>query len=208
MRDGRLYLAVPPAGSPVTVADAKAWCQIDGDDHDALLARMISAATGNIDGRDGWLGRALVTQTWELRLDCFPRSIRIPLPPLQSIASITYVDGNGVIQTLDPAAYQVKGVGGLGPATVVPAYGTSWPTVRDDAEVVTVRFICGYPSTGGSPEDVGDGIPHAIRQALLIMVADAFEQRETFQIGSVASKVPVTADAEGYLAPYKVHFFA
>jgi len=52
-------------------------------------------------------------QTWRRVTDHFPSCgwLCLPLPPLQSVASIKYYDTDGVQQTLDAAVYQVSTAG-------------------------------------------------------------------------------------------------
>src|SRR5678809_194962 len=105
-----LELITPPEETPVTLEEAKAHLRIDHDDDDVYVQGLIDAATGMVDGRYGSLGRALEPQTWELVLDrfpCWPYHICIPLPPLLSVDSITYTDGDDVEQTIDSADYEV-----------------------------------------------------------------------------------------------------
>ena len=53
-------LIAGPGEEPVTLAEAKAWCRIDGADDDALLAALIAAARLQVESLTG---RALMTQS-------------------------------------------------------------------------------------------------------------------------------------------------
>ena len=55
------------------------------------------------------MGRALLTQTWDMYLDEFPCAgeIIIPLSPLQSVTSVSYVDQHGATQTWASANYRI-----------------------------------------------------------------------------------------------------
>ena len=64
-----LRLVTAPAQEPVTLAEAKERLRITGDSFDADLHSLLRAARQEIDGSSGWLGRALITQTWDLVLD-------------------------------------------------------------------------------------------------------------------------------------------
>lgn len=82
-----LYLIEPPEQDEVlTLADAKQHLRVDFEDDDGVIESYIAAAIQNIDGRDGWLGRALVEQTWELRLPDFGGSV-IPICPNPAAAA-------------------------------------------------------------------------------------------------------------------------
>jgi hypothetical protein len=159
----RLVLVTPPTVEPLTAAEARARLNIGSDTTDDVLGALITASRQMIDGGQGWLGRALITQTWRLLLDAFPgcdagrgfnrwrseewdsnTQIRIPLPPLQTITSISYVDRDG--------------------ATLAPAYRKTWPVTRYQPDAVTIEFVCGYGSTG-------DKVDEPIRSAIALQVA-------------------------------------
>jgi hypothetical protein len=190
-----LQLVSAPAVEPLTVAEARARLNIGSELTDAVLSALISAGRQMIDGVDGLLGRALVTQTWDLVLDHFSgmnrpletgfygssdhggygsryddihrmhrhrHGIVIPLPPLQSVTSVNYIDTDGVNQTVDPATYLVqKGT----PSHIVLANGATWPSVNITVPgSVTIRFIAGYG-------DKGTDVPEPIRTAIALQAS-------------------------------------
>lgn len=122
------------------------------------------------------LRRSLITQTLDLYLDKFPgvdywltdrRNQRddddvILLPPLQSVSTITYVDTAGATQTLAADQYLVDAVSQ--PARIAPAYGVSWPSTRDQANAVKVRFIAGYGAAAA--------VPACVKQWMLVKIAE------------------------------------
>jgi uncharacterized phiE125 gp8 family phage protein len=69
-----LILVAGPAVEPLTAAEAKARLNIGDEVSDDVMKALISASRNMIDGRDGWLGRVLITQTWDMVLDRFPTS--------------------------------------------------------------------------------------------------------------------------------------
>jgi uncharacterized phiE125 gp8 family phage protein len=162
-----------PTEVPVTVAEAKANSNITGTSQDDEIEAMIASATEQLDGKDGILGRALCTQEWELLLDAFPcgSEIKVPLPPLQSVESITYVDANGDTQTLATSVYAVDVASE--PGVVSLKYGQVWPTTQTQRNAVTIAFTCGYGEAGDVPE--------RIKSAIKLMVGDLFENREAQQ---------------------------
>lgn len=185
-----LKLITPPATEPITVADAEAQSRWDMADEAALVEGYIAAARQKAET---YLRRPLITQTWELALDTFPGTlgaIKLPLPPLQSVTSITYIDTDGTLQTLDPALYKVDD--SSEPARIVPAYGKTWPATRDEIAAVKVRFVCGYG-------DTAESVPMCVRQWLLLNVADYFENRETVQVGQRLAFVDAKTLADGLL---------
>ncbi|MER8371740.1 head-tail connector protein [Mesorhizobium sp. M1406] len=198
-----LTLVTPPDVFPVSLAEAKAQLSIQVTTvHDAMINRMIAAVTAKLDGEAGILGRVLVTQEWKLTLDCFPTEIVVPLPPLQSVEEITYVDAAGDEQTLATDKYTVLGIAGSKRARIVPAYGKSWPTPRDFAESVTVSFTAGY----GDDEDA---VPEPLRAAILLHVGHLFENRESTIVDDrTAFSVEETPFGfDDLIAPYRLWGF-
>lgn len=158
-----LKLITQPSGTPVDQATAKAHLRVIGTSEDALITLYLKTATAALDGPEGALGRALLTQTWELVLDAFPAGdIELPLSPLQSVTSVKYFDPDGVEQTLASGRYTVSTVSGT-----VKVDSDGWP---ETGGVVTVRFVAGY----GAADDV----PAPIKAAILLHVGDLFENRQ------------------------------
>lgn len=213
-----LKLIAAPEVEPVTLAEAKAQLRITTSDSDDMITALIQAARQQLDGNDGWLRRALVTQTWELTLDAFPcREIRIPLPPLQSITSINYDDRDGLEQTVSASAYDVDAVGQ--PGWVVPVRGSPWPVAMSAINAVRIRFVAGYPPSTDSPPDLRLNVPRPIKQAILLMVKNLWGLGErnlfissedvigvgsrSFVVSENAARV-MNAAAENLLSTYRV----
>lgn len=186
-----LQLVTPPTETPVSLDEVKSHLRIDTDDEDDVLTAFLAAATQSIDGKDGSIGRALVTQQWRLYLDHFPvamlpnapytRSpyvtqirrfdILIPMPPLQEVTAIEYLDQDNVWQTLDPSDYIVDSV--TEPARIAPAFGKMWPLVNvglTSTNAVKVTFTAGY----GDPS----AVPDTIKLAIKLLVGSWYENRE------------------------------
>ena len=166
----------PPDDEPVSMEDVQGQTRIDDLSGEAGAVSLFISAVR--DRAETITRRALLTQTWELVLNDFPGSmggIILPLPPLQSVASITYVDTAGALQTLDSALYQVDS--DSEPARIFSAYGTYWPETQESPACVRIRFICGYG-------DTSDTVPAAIRQWILMNVANLYENRETETVAS------------------------
>src|SRR6185369_8190715 len=94
-----LYLIAAPESAVVSLDDMKEHLRVDADntDDDDVIDAFTAATTQHLDGRDGLLGRALIDQTWELRLSWFPcyGLLRLPLPPLIEVVSVKYIDADG-----------------------------------------------------------------------------------------------------------------
>jgi uncharacterized phiE125 gp8 family phage protein len=179
-----LTRAVAPVATPVSLAEAKAHLAVTHASDDTIIQLYLDAAVARVDGAEGVLGRCLVTQTWDYRLDAFPAEIKVPLPTLQTVTSVKYFDPDGVEQTMDSADYIVAG------QRIVPG-DDGWPDIDTERPyAVTVRFVAGY----GLAADV----PAAIKAAILLYVGDAYANREA--AGDQAFENPA---AMRLLRPYK-----
>jgi uncharacterized phiE125 gp8 family phage protein len=191
-----LNLVTAPTVEPVTLSEAKTDLRVTADDEDSLITSMIQAARGMAETITH---RALTTQTWDWKLDGFPnRWLEVPLAPLVSVSSISYIDIAGATQTWSAAEYIVVDAGAMtAPGRIVPAYGKSWPNPRGLPNDITVRFVAGY---GGA-----SSVPAEIRWALLLIVGELYARRESALVGATIVNVPYSA--EMLLSPYVVRTF-
>lgn len=180
-----LVLINAPEDLPVTLDEAKTHLRVDGTDENDLITALIQSAVSHMDC--GWIGRALMTQTWELRIDRFSDEITIPYPPLQSVDSVKYIDENGVEQTLSTDVYRVL----LGePAKISLKYGKSWPSTRDELQAVRITFTAGYET-----------LPAPLKSALLLHIGTLYRDREA--TGQQQVELPMAYEA--LLLPFKVY---
>lgn len=129
-------------------------------------------------------GRQLVTATWLLSLDAFPRgggwafldspmilpdphTIRIPKCPLQSVSSVQYYDLGDTLQTLASTVYDVDAR--TDPGRIVLAMNQVWPVTRLKPGAVRVTFVAGYGAASSVPE--------TLKTAIKLTVASWFENR-------------------------------
>ena len=176
-----LSLITPPTFDPVTLAEAKAQCRVTSSEEDGLIAGYLLAARRHCENHTG---RVFATQTWEMKVDggwptVFDRPtvqqrqrIVLPNPPAQSVTSITYIDTTGALQTLATNQYAFSKGDIFG--FIEPAYAVSWPSVRNQLETVTVRYVAGYGTLGDFPD--------TIRQAILLLVSHFNERREAVSV--------------------------
>lgn len=186
-----LVLTSGPVSEPVTVAEAKAHLRIDGSAEDALFASLIVTSRLHIEAA---LGLALVTQSWQLRLDAWPpdASVDIPLRPLQSILAIRVRDTAGIAALVPAETYQVDLVSA--PPRIFPV-GVTWPAPGLRRAGIEIDLTAGYGSAA-------DNVPAPIRQALLMLVAHWYEHRDPVEIGSSEARIP--AAVSQLLQPFRV----
>jgi uncharacterized phiE125 gp8 family phage protein len=170
---GYSTLITAPANPVVTLAEAKEHLAIEFSDDDDKIAAFVEAATGLFDAAgEGYLGRALVTQTWQLTLPKFPGSghFVLPVPTVQQITGITYYDADNAQQTLSASTYRLTVTGEF--ACVDLVAGEAWPSTYDRADAVAVQYEAGYG-------DDGSDVPLPIHTAICIMAASYYEGRAT-----------------------------
>lgn len=188
-----------PAEEPVTLAEAKAHCRVLHSAEDDLLSALVVAARQHVE-QVTW--RALITQVRELTLDRWPYSWRdgsdaVPLPggKVSVLDSVTYTATDGSNVVLDPASYVAAIT--REPALVYPAWNTVWPTLRDERGAVRIQYTTGYGDAAA--------VPQAIKQAMLLLVAYWYANRESVAVGTIATELPQAVAA--LLAPFRMMEF-
>jgi len=170
-----LKLITPSAVDALSLVEAKAHLRVSHTDDDTLIAALTKAACTYAEA---FLGRALIDQTWDLYLDTFPTGadteIKIPLPPLIEVTSVTYDQPSGLAAVIDPGDYYVDSVSQ--PGWVVTSGGFTWPTPLDAINAVRIRFRAGYVDNNSPP---GNAVPEDIKSAIKLTLASLYEQRES-----------------------------
>ena len=139
-----------PTKEPIHLTEAKIHLRAGGAVSEAA-ALLYTAEDNNIAacvaaGRNAaetaqW--RALVLQTWDMYLDCFPggNSIELPLPPLRAVSGIWYTDSSGDITEFTEYSVDLSSERGR----IVLDYESYWPTITlGPNNPVHIRFKCGY----------------------------------------------------------------
>jgi len=182
-------ITVAPAAEPLTLADAKVHLRVDHSDDDALITANITAARGHVEARTG---TRLYTQTVSLKADDWSDLDSLPIAPVQSIASISYVDTSGAAQTLAASVYDTR-LFGLEPSIALK-FGQSWPAMQDRS-LLTVVAVVGYGAAGAQP-------PETIH-AMKLILGDLYAHRETVADGGLS--LPLAASVDALLSNHKKH---
>lgn len=188
-----LRLITKPVGDVLTLDEAKAQLRVIGDHEDELIQRLLDTEIERMDGPYGVIERALLTQVWELIENAFPaeREIELPLPPLQSVDEISYVDVHGNTQILPADQYEVDIYGLVGRIALKPS--ASWPATEKGLNKVVIRFTCGYGEA--------DVVPLSLKHAMLLRMSHHYEYREN------TSMLDLKPNPDGYMAlvaPYRM----
>jgi uncharacterized phiE125 gp8 family phage protein len=176
----------------VTLAEAKLHLRVDFSDEDAVITRLIYAAT---DQAEIYMGRSIEKRLHTLKLKEFPSGrepLLLPRPPLANVeTSITYFNTAGSSASI-LVADLIEQTGEE--PMVVPARYASWPSVDDQRPLpISIPYQAGYTNAAA--------VPSLIKQAILLQVGALYEFRENL------SETPAAKIALGFhdlLRPYVV----
>lgn len=188
---GQPIRVVAPTSLPVSLAEAKTHLRVTHSDEDAMIAAYLRAAVARAEE---FTGLGLLQQTWQQTFPAFANPMLLYRRPLLQVGSplaavqVTFLDTAGALQTLDPGVVVVTGIGAaIAYGAVRLGYGQMWPTVYSAQDAVTITYTIGFGTTASS-------VPETIREAILVMVTDRFENRGSMHEGSV-DELPFGAEA-------------
>lgn len=171
-----------PDNEPISRGEAKEHLAIaaGSTSHDVYVDGLIAAARWHFERMTN---RQLVSAQWELTLDDLPSGtgeLLLPVDPVQSVVSVTYVDSDGATQTFSDYALNTLRT----PARLKPTYNNVWPGVRSDPDAVTIVFHAGYET-----------VPADAKHALKLLIGHWFANRETVVTGTISTNLPIAFGA-------------
>ena len=181
LEEARDHLRLVASGSPLSHPD------------DATVEAYIKAATGYAEDRTN---KVFAQREFTLKRASFQRVMELPVFPVLSVDTISYVDGDGTTQAMDASNFQT--VIDRTPAFIVLE---DVPSVDDKTfNAVTITVTVGIESDNSPPD--ADKIPEQVKQAIKLMVGHFYENREAVNIGNITATVPFATDA--LLWPHRV----
>lgn len=171
MRFRSLKTLSRPVVEPVSLAEAKSHCRVDGTQDDGYIQGLISSAREWVES---YMDETIIHTQYVMKLDQFPAEITLPRPPMATAGTttavaITYtVDSSGQTATLSTSQYRVDR--DSMPGTLRPLYGEVWPPHLMDYNSITVTWW------GGRHSDASD-VPQRIKTAILWLVGMWYERR-------------------------------
>jgi len=163
---------VSGGSDPVTLAEAKAQMRVLHSNEDALIERIISAASQHVENR---IGRNLVKRTVTYKREGFPQfgaPIVLPRPPVISITSVAFVDAHGDTIALSADDYVLL----PGPVEYRLGCVKTWPQAPRGRQSVTIVYESGY---GAAASDV----PEDLRHVVMMLVHHFYEHRSAVMAG-------------------------
>ena len=178
-----------PAKEIWTLNEVKNYLKVDTSADDTLITTLLQSAR---EVAERYLNQALITQTITEKLDRLNSPVLyLSVSPVIAVSSFQYADSQNTTQTYNSSNYIVDTF--EKPARLSVAYGKTWPTLYGNINDVTITYTAGY---GTEPS----GVPMQIRQAVLMMVADGYDNREDY-----VKKLPTAS--EYLLDQYRVQLF-
>jgi uncharacterized phiE125 gp8 family phage protein len=152
-----------------TLSEVKNYLKVDTSADDTLITTLLQSAR---EVAERYLNQALITQTITEKLDRLNKPIiYLSVSPVISVTSFQYADSQNTTQTYNSSNYIVDNF--EKPARLSLAYGKTWPTLYGNINDVTIVYTAGYGAAASN-------VPMQIRQAILMMVADAYDNREDY----------------------------
>lgn len=171
-----LTLLTKPTVYPVTIDAAKQHLNVEHNDDDTLIESMVAMAT---EYAETYTGLDLVQRTWSYSIDEFPVDhLTLPKAPVVSVSGVTYTDvtTSPESNTVSTTVYGLESSSDRA-AFLYLKYGQYWPQHTRMHNGITIQFVSGFDSFG-SPADLRGNVPDAVKFAILMMVGDAYNNRE------------------------------
>jgi uncharacterized phiE125 gp8 family phage protein len=165
-----LIKTVQPTTEPVSLAEAQLHLRLDTEGSppshpdDTLVQTLISASRENAEQ---YTGVSIAQASYKIKSFVDKDHIKLQTFPVTSIESVSYVDEDGLTETVDASLYEINNF-----------YRPSRLYLKGNAFRVelTVKFSAGY-TDGQSPNTFPT--PAGVKAAILLMLGNLYENRET-----------------------------
>lgn len=164
-----------PGTEPLSLSEAKAHLRVTADSEDALITDLIKSARMYCENTTR---RPLISQEWEMYIDCFPPLLRVEKTPVVSIDKVSYIaedTEDGSYTDLEEDTDYQTDLKSMFPR-ILPAYGKCWPDTRCVMNAVRVQFTVGYANASK--------VPGPIKQAMKLLISSWFNNREAIVSGN------------------------
>ena len=181
----------------VSTSEAKTHLRVSTSADDDYIQNLIFAATEQIEKYINCVILEAACVQW---CDTWTDTLELYYSPLINSRSLTvthikYYDDNDTLQTWDAANYVVDNV--HTPARIGIKANLDYPTVSERIAPIIITYTSGYSSVSQVPAD--------IKQAILIMVGQWYENRQVAVVGRSVGTIPMTA--EYLIEKYKARTF-
>jgi len=176
-----LTRTIAPVSGPISLTEAKSFCDIQHDLKDADISAFIDTAAADVEN---YTGLALGVQTWVYRAGSWPacgRIVELERSPLVAVSSVKYYpSGGGAQATVSSADYYVAT--GKRPGFVEFKDTYSFPALAVRHDAVEITFTAGW-------SDVAT-IDPVLLHAVKLTVRELLDRPDTIITGTIVSEVP------------------
>lgn len=175
---------VAPTSEPVSLRQLKSQLRLAATytAHDQQLDHLLQAAREQFEHDTS---RVCLTSTWQMTADNWwevDDGFRIPIQPVASVSSVTYLDTAGASQTWSSSNYTLDTK--RAQPRIWYAYNVTAPSLYSVPSAVTVTFVAGHSSV--------DNVPARWKQAILMLAAYWFENATPVVTGVTATELPLS----------------
>ena len=166
-----IEIVTPAASEPISAALLKSHLRLNTTDEDTLLTSHCVAAREMFESMTE---RTCITTTYKMYMDAFPRVIRLPRMPLQSVTSVSYYDSTDNLVVWDSSKYSVDTK--REPGRIVPkVWFPDWrvfpvypPLSYKTSPKIVIEFVAGWTTLT---------LPSLVKQGLLLLASHYYENR-------------------------------
>lgn len=188
-------LVTGPETLPVTPAELRrnVWEVYEPDvTSDTYFTELLTRATAHVETITG---RKLVSQTWRGYLDVWPAgktAIELPFGRVTSIVRFAWLGADAVDHVLAASTNYIASLAGYWPKVVPVQY---WPAGElFPVDPIRIEFVAGFGAAAVVPAD--------LKQAILLLAAHWYKNREIVRVGNMVSPLPQAFDA--LVGPWRI----
>jgi uncharacterized phiE125 gp8 family phage protein len=165
----------------LTTAEAKTHLKVDTTADDDYIDNIISAAT---ESAQIFTNRYFINTTITQHGDTWSDISTLFKSKVSSITHIKYFDNDNSEQTLATSVW-ISDINHQ-PARIGLKPEQSFPDLAERINAVNCKYVVGY---GSAASDV----PEGIREAVLLIVGNWYENRQEIVVGRIATELPKSA---------------
>lgn len=175
-----LKLIGKPNALALTMRKAKSYLRVDSNEDDSIIKNLIKAATVKIEKE---IGQSLITKTWQKEVfvgetRSGSAKIMLPYPPVTEILSVEEKISSKEFRQIEHYSF-------------CDNCDMPYILINNTNRTIRITYKSGYGTNASF-------IPHDIRQAILIMLMEMYDNRST------QSVIPDNCVMKALIAPYRI----
>tara|TARA_R100000773_G_scaffold34737_2_gene29734 strand:- start:346 stop:957 length:612 start_codon:yes stop_codon:yes gene_type:complete len=163
----------------LTLDQAKEHLRITHNTDDTYITSLIQAAQYTAEY---YANKDFTACEWEFIADTWSQTQQLPYGVWRTITHIKYYDDDGVLITWNSSNYLFDSKGN--PQRITLVDGKDYPSLRNGVSNIIVTI---------NSQTMRGEVEIAI-QAIKIMIADMYENRQSVIVGRIASQIPKTSE--------------